>query len=157
MLGDKESAYLKQSCYTSHLFFVIFDIIAIIVIAILYGIGIEKICDYHVQNMVLSYLIIKSWMVLFRLSCCFWLIIPHDIFAIINYCVPLIWFFVMMTYYIAALVYFFSNDNDCQDKGIVVWVAMLLIVIESFNMIIIMWFFLCFGACMFEFIGTKTK
>ena len=143
--GEKGS---KVSLGTSHVSFVIADIINIIVIAILYGIGREKTCDDHVKKMVLAYLIIKAWMVLLRWACCWLLMLPNIIGVIINLGFTLFWILGMMAYYIAALVYFFSKDNDCLDNGTVVWVAMLLIVIEAFSMIIIMCILLCVLACM---------
>ena len=98
--------------------------------------------------MVLAYLIIKAWMVLLRWACCWLLMLPSIIGVIINLGFTLFWILGMMAYYIAALVYFFSKDNDCLDNGTLIWVAMLLIVIEAFSMIIIICILLCVLACM---------
>ena len=127
----------KFTLGTTHISFIIADAINIIIISILYGIGRDKNCDMDIKRMVLAYIIIKSSFWLLRWLCWGIMIIPSIIPIIVNLGFLAFWILGMTAYYIVALMYFFNSNNDWQEHGVVIWVAMLLIVLESILMLIV--------------------
>lgn len=123
------------------------DLINLIVISILYGIGNDKECGIPVDNLLLTYIIIKASCVVIRCCLCGLTIGAPAVGMITTLGCVLIWVVGMIVYYIFALVYFFDGDNDCLDEATVHWVGLLLIVIEAFSMFLIFILVCCILAC----------
>ena len=127
--------------------FICWDLLNILVISILYGVGKDKVCNQDIKSLVLAYIIIKACLVAVRLVLCgirMWSVLASVIITLIF---TFTWILGMCTYYIISLVYFFNSDNNWLDNATLIWVAMLLIVIEGISMLVVLPILLCCTIC----------
>ena len=138
----------QVSLTTTNFTFMCSDLMGLITISILYGIGKDKSCGVAVDDILLAYIIIKASLVLVR--CCLWgiVIVSAVVGAIITIVFMIIWICGMIAYYIIVIVVFFDGDNDWLDKNTVHWVGFLLVLIEAIGSLAVIPLIWCMIACL---------